>query len=196
MPRGRRQGPLKDWVQNFYTYEWSTGQTLVAGPLNQQGHPLTFSDQVRILETSGDEQLHSWGSIPEGKGARTYAVRGHILIRPVVWATPAAFGVVFRIGVYTQDINNLGAIVASTHTLMDGGEAAVYADEPFAWQLADAKASNNLDDALPPFFVYEVNATVNRRLNNDEALFIISESMEGSVDINVRYLLRTLVAVD
>jgi len=194
--RGRKQ--FKDWVINQYTYNCTDPSILSAGSPGQVALPLTFSDQVRTLDLAGDEFLHSWAAIPEGKGPRTYAVRGHILWSFVNPAANSSAILAARITVHAMDYNTLGALVPGTYSLLDSANGAhVHADEPFAWQdVQPFTIGASGPGGFNLFQRIEVNATCNRRLENNEALYLVLETAVGSQDINVFPICRTLMAVE
>lgn len=198
MARGRSgrgfQRKAKDWVINQYTYNFLDVITLAPGPLGGVFLPLTFSDQTRSLDLGGDEFVHSWASIPEGMGPRTYAVKGHILVEPLPWTAGSAFTLACRIVVLGMDPDTLGALVPGLYTLLDSA-AYVYADEPFAWQEVVSEQAGPAG-ANRTRFTLPVNATVNRRLANNEALYLVMEVGAGGVDVQVQPLLRTLMAIE
>lgn len=198
MPRGGRRrssrGPAKDWVQNYYTYNYLDGFTMTAGVLGGVALPLTFSDQSRVLDIAGDELAHSWASIPEGKGPRTYAVKGHIVLEPVTWTAGQSFTAAFRIGAYGQDWATLGVVVPNFWSLL-GPECHIAADEPFAWQEIVSEIVGPAGSPVRRYTI-KVDATVNRRLANDEALFLMGELGEGSQDTRCWCQLRTLMAIE
>lgn len=193
---GRRGRTPKDWVVNQYTYNYTDPNVITPLPAGQVALPLTFSDQVRTIDFSGDEFTHSWAAIPEGMGLRTYAVRGHIIVEPESYNAGQGFDLAVRIAVHDQSFETMQAIVPATYSLLDTGASAayVYADEPFCWQRiyafrAGAGGAGTARWALP------INATCNRRLEKNQALYIIFETGVGSVSLNVHCLVRTLCGI-
>lgn len=180
-----------DWVVNRYTYGGLVDPILLLpGPAGQVGLPLTISDQVREL-TLRDGGEVGWGAIPEDWGPRTYAVRGHIQVSTVV---PETIGILAaRITVHQMDQDTLAPLVSGNYTICGTvPNVAVSADEPFAWE-AHYILGNMTNYSIQSF---KVDATCNRRLENNEALYIMLESPDPGTDLNIWLNLRTLCAVE
>jgi len=182
---GRRRG--LDWVVNRFTYD-PVDPTIVS-PNTVFALPLTFSDQSKTLELRNSAEV-GWGAVPEGRGPRTHAVRGHILFSPVVSETRAT--ILLRISVQTMDFDTLQAVLPTGYSLMEGVPSdSVSADEPFAWQEIVSVPDNNNSRSI-----LKVDATVNRRLENNEALYLLYGTAIGSGELNMWPVLRTLCSIE
>lgn len=179
-----------DWVVNRFTYDPVDPVSVLPGsPL---ALPLTFSDQARNLGVGAAGAEVGWGAIPEGWGPRVHAVRGHLLTSIAVSETVATL--CWRITVLKMDFTTLQAVISPTYSLMQGSPSdALTADEPFCGQgfISTPQFSTQLARFPTP-----IDVTANRRLENDEALFLIMETAIGAGELLVWPVLRTLLSVE
>lgn len=191
MARGSRGGRNRglDWVVNRFTYD--PVDPVIISPMTTFALPLTVSDQAKTLELRNGADV-GWAAVPEGRGPRTHAVRGHIIFSMVVQETSAM--VCLRIAVQTMDFDTLQAVLPTGYSLMEGAPSdAISADEPFAWQEFVSVPHPQLDTTRS---VVKVDATVNRRLENNEALYLMFGTAIGAGEVNMWPVLRTLCSIE
>jgi len=185
MPRGtrssgRRRRPETQWVTVGYNGELQ----LVSGG-GQDAQPLTWARNAQNINLFGGGTAIRLPQTTVRTMERSLAIRGWILLQPQEsWTTATLMWISLRIVEAPMDALTGQMVVDAGYDLNQGS----FASEPFLWE---QKFYDRF--ALEPrSLVVPVNIKVGRKIDDNQALFLVAQN-DGNADVNVSSYLRTLM---
>lgn len=210
--RSRRQRVKADWVYRGDIHDETGALVDDGGSYTASQKTLTSGGPQAIAPILYDSHNYVKSGtmiggagtiIPMGMAARAEAMRplimrvqGVVHVSPSTWALGSAFHLGFRFGVFEQDAQTGLLLIDPAYNMWTAVANVDTAPSRWAndrkWVRETRTAVTFSDNSQ--FFNFRFNFKTKRRLNPNECFAVYTETFTGSVNLGLRYFLRTLVA--
>jgi len=206
--RGGRSKPVKtDWIYNDDSYS-APALEFAAGEANIIAFPLSYSDNARRIHLYGSnlqpaeelDNYRGWYAIPEGSKQKCFEVDAFVRLDPATWTIGQSFTVCMRLAHFEQDPETGAALLVPDYStgaqsdIAGNVTPAAHANSGFLKEMRMSQAnisgtavSSRGNWELKMHWRSERGIT----LGNNRALFMLIESVFGSITLRARPWIRS-----